>query len=304
MEVACPSCAARYTADAEKLRGKSARMRCRACDTLWVVSNGAADESSEKRAAVVKRGADREKRDLFATRPTDHGSIKQTLLPPPSGVAARNENSVLFTVDAVRSSEKVSTMHEPAPASSRLAQDDDEGVIDLMALSSRPPPPRGAVAPLFGGPVSEPPTGFVRELAASSSGVTPLSKIGAYKTLIVAAAAAVLFLVVGTIGVSAIFSEGDGTTRALVWQHIPSPKLANAPPPAVSSEPEETSSTPDKHGKKGKARGPRGASAAATKTVITSKTPYVAPPPPPKAADTCGCHGDFNCILRCSAKGK
>src|SRR5215207_6023180 len=97
MDVSCPACAARYTADDEKLRGKTARMRCKACNTAWIVSGAPAGSApistppvepvvppvfgaglpsgestdvaaSSKRAAVVKRGAEREKRDLFAAR--------------------------------------------------------------------------------------------------------------------------------------------------------------------------------------------------------------------------------------------
>jgi hypothetical protein len=261
------------------------------------------DAPSEKRAAVVKRGTEREKRDLFATRPPDLGSVKQTLLPPPNGVASRNESSVLFTVAAVRPSEKVIPMSKD-PMENFVPEDD--GIIDLMALKSIPPPPRAPADPLFAAPLSEPPGGFAREVASSSSSVSmQLSKLGPHKTIVMIAAAAVLFLVVGTIGVSAVFSDTADAKRAAQWTHIPSPKLASAPPPvtAASSEPEDNASTTEKHGKKGKARR-GGFSAASGKAVITSKTPYVAPAPPPKAADTCGCHGDFNCILRCSAKGK
>src|SRR5689334_8957485 len=105
MDVSCPACATRYSAEEDTLRGKTARMRCRACDTVWLVSGPPA---TEKRAAVIKRGAERERRDLFADRPMDYGSVKQTLRPaPPSdegvtrggAVAARNESSVLFTMD-------------------------------------------------------------------------------------------------------------------------------------------------------------------------------------------------------------
>ena len=142
MDVTCPACAARYTADEQKLRGKTARMRCRACDTVWLVS-GLEDKMSEsKRAAVVKRGADRDHRDLFASRPADLGSVKQTLRPPPpdsltGGVAARNESSVLFTVDALKGAARVKTPEpEQAPISTAFMIADDEGVIDLNALAS------------------------------------------------------------------------------------------------------------------------------------------------------------------------
>ncbi|HSO32138.1 MAG TPA: zinc-ribbon domain-containing protein, partial [Labilithrix sp.] len=141
MDVSCPACAARYKADEQKLRGKTARMRCRACDTVWLVSGPAAEivTTESKRAAVVKRGAEREHRDLFATRPPDLGSVKQTLRPPPpdsqlSGMAARNETSVLFTVDALRGNARLNTPDpEPSPVSRGFALEDDEGIIDLNA---------------------------------------------------------------------------------------------------------------------------------------------------------------------------
>src|SRR5205085_5046069 len=57
MEVTCPACASRYTADDEKIRGKTARMRCRSCDTVWLVGGDEDEMPSEKRAAVVRRGA-------------------------------------------------------------------------------------------------------------------------------------------------------------------------------------------------------------------------------------------------------
>ena len=279
-------------------------------------------DGSEKRAAVLKRGAEREKRDLFATRPPDLGSVKQTLLPPPGGVAARNESSVLFTVAAVRPSEKASSgaarsaaemkenvmpQFEAAPASNSFVSDDD-GVIDLMALSSRPPPPRPAVDPLYAGPLSEPPVGFAREISASSSGfaAVSMSKLAAHKMIVMIAAAALVFLIVGTIGVSAIFSDDGTAKRAAAWSHLPSPKLATASAPvaaSMTSEPDDNASSAagEKHGgKKSKVRRHVGAG----KSVITSKSPVFTPAPAPKAADTCGCRGDFNCMLRCSAKGK
>src|SRR6476620_7728389 len=97
MDVSCPACAARYTADDEKLRGKTARMRCKACNTVWLVSGAGAPAPSSvapppvapaiaapSTAAVVKKGAEREKRDLFAPREPDLGSVKPTIPPPPS----------------------------------------------------------------------------------------------------------------------------------------------------------------------------------------------------------------------------
>jgi hypothetical protein len=178
-----------------------------------------------------------------------------------------------------------------------------------MALSSKPVAPRPAVDPLFAGPVSEPPVGFTRAVSSSSSSfrASPLSKLAAHKTIAMIAAAAILFIVVGTIGISAVFSDSGEAKRAASWVHLPPPKVANAseaaPAPSASDSDDSVSTPDNKHGKRGKARHGGGAGMS-SKHVITSKTPYVAPAPPPKPTDTCGCHGDFNCIIRCSAKGK
>src|SRR4051794_38683537 len=98
MEIRCPACSARYTTDAAKLRGKTARMRCKACQTAWVISGPGESAPAEKRAAVVKRGAEREQRDLFA--PPESRPAPASDSPPPSygmnSTGARSENSVLF----------------------------------------------------------------------------------------------------------------------------------------------------------------------------------------------------------------
>jgi predicted Zn finger-like uncharacterized protein len=323
MDVSCPACAARYTADDEKLRGKTARMRCKACNTVWLVAGPGAKSASSpppsadapasafpsphpimiesppnKRAAVAKRGAEREKRDLFAARAEDEGSVKETILPPPSttftgntGVGARNENSVLFRVDQL-----ARTAPLPAAASSTAAEPkliaDEEGVIDLKALSSAPPRPMGMpVPPLF----SEPPP--VTMEVASQPNARPRS----WAAIFGAAAAALVVLVVAGFGIAFAFrgEEPVKRTAAVVVPPPPAP-----PPPAASSAPPPepppavAEDSKDIKGKKGKRKAGRGAAAGP----ITNKS---APPAAKtvKPADPCGCHGDFNCILACTAKG-
>jgi predicted Zn finger-like uncharacterized protein len=332
MDVSCPACAARYTADEQKLRGKTARMRCKACDTVWLVS-GPEDKMSEaKRAAVVKRGADRDHRDLFASRPADLGSVKQTLRPPPpgelSGVAARNETSVLFTVDALRGAARVKTPEpEPAPLSSAFIPSDDEGVIDLKALASSPPKVGSrSVAPLFSEP---PPAAFAADV--NSSGMSDLSgpaggfKLG--KRAFAGIAAAALFVVLCSVGLAAAFKGEEpvarvSATSAMIAPVTPPAPVVVAPAApviapvtasnATSSSTDDDSATVTGKGKKGK-KGKGGKASAGAKVqssgVASSKKssssePLVSKPAAtPKAADKCGCKGDFNCILRCTAKG-
>lgn len=324
MDVSCPACAARYTADDEKLRGKTARMRCKACNTVWLVSGGPhatagqpsiENDSTSKRAAVVRRGTEREKRDLFARQDVAEGSIKETLLPPPSfgftgGVGARNENSVLFRVDQLTAAARVKTPEpSPAPAlespSSRIGAD-DEGVIDLKALASVPPRKIGLpVAPLF----SEPPP---VSLDVNETAQHPLAKPASKLRLIGGIAAAAAFLVVAGFGVSLAFKGEEPVNHAAAVVVEPPPAAVAAPPkvepaPVASADDakdtndaKETKDTPEPKGKKGKGKG-KGKGKAAKSGTITNKTP----PPAPKtvkAADPCGCKGDFNCILACTAK--
>ena len=336
MEVSCPACAARYTADDEKLRGKTARMRCKACNTVWMVSGWGAfaapaamahapieHESSSKRAAVVRRGSEREKRDLFAARETDYGSVKQTLRPAPSfgftgggGVGARNENSVLFRVDQLVGPSRVNTP-EPTRSPAIASQSgplplggDDEGIIDLNALASVPPRGVGMpIAPLF----SEPP-GVAVDVHDSAR--RPVVKRSNKLPLIGGLAAAAAFVLLAGFGISLAFKgeEPGKHTAALV---APTPATVEAPPPKVEPAPtaeavataDDSSSHADHatDAKPAKAKRGKAGTAAkgkATKGPITSKSPAPAPKPV-KAADPCGCKGDFNCILACTAgRGK
>ena len=333
MDVNCPACAARYKADEHKLRGKTARMRCRACDTVWLVS-GPADEiktNDSKHAAVVKRGAEREHRDLFATRPPDLGSsyetpVKQTLRPPPpdsqlSGMAARNETSVLFTVDALRGNARLNTpAPEQAPLSGFIVED-DEGIIDLNALASTPPTRMGvgnrSVAPLF---ASEPPPGaFAADV--SHSGADPSYSAGGFrfgKRAIAGVAAAAVALVLCAIGVSAAFKGEEPIARAAANTMItpppvvaptpavePAPATDPAPAAATSSNDDDDDTKPARTGKKKGRKGGAKASSAHTQKVQSSGVSGTGVAKTvPKASDKCHCKGDFNCILRCTATGK
>ena len=329
MEVTCPACAARYNADEQKLRGKTARMRCRACDTVWLVSGPPAEENSaseSKRAAVVKRVAEREHRDLFASRPVDMGSVKQTLRPPPpdsqlsGGVAARNETSVLFTVDALRGSARLKTPEpEPSPISTGFILGDDEGIIDLNALASTPPKVGSrSIAPLF---VSEPPPGaFAADVSDSGMGqALPIPggfRLG--KRAIAGIAAAALALVLCSIGLSAAFKGEEPVARSAATMisappaiKTPAPPPAPAPPPVTASTSDDEATSPTvgmSGGKKAKSSKNKGAKASfATTKVQSSGVPVSGtgvPKTVPKAADKCGCKGDFNCIIRCTATGK
>ncbi len=325
MEVTCPACAARYTCDEQKLRGKTARMRCRACDTVWLVSGSENQEMNEaKRAAVVKRGADRDHRDLFASRPADLGSVKQTLRPPPpdslyGGVAARNESSLLFTVDAIKNAgaARVKTPEpEYAPPSTAFLGSDDEGVIDLKALSSAPPKVGArSVAPLF----SEPPPGaFAADVGSSGYPVASTGGFKFGKRAIAGLAAAAVAVVLCSIGLAAAFKGEEPVAHAAnamapITPPAPAapavvapaaPVIASIATSSSSSDDVEKVSTTAKGKGKGKGKGKAAkASGGASSSKKSSSSETLVSKPAPKAADKCGCKGDFTCILRCTAKG-
>lgn len=268
--------------------------------------------SESKRAAVVKRGVERERRDLFASHPLDVGSVKQTLSYASAdggGVAARNESSVLFTVDALKGAARLKTPQPDQAPSSSSFRDDDEGIIDLNALSSSPPK-AGArtVAPLFSEP---PPAAFTRDASASSSGeAISLQGFKLGKRMIAGIAAAAVAVVLAGVGVAAAFKGEEPVHAANALAAPPPPPVASPapkapePPPATasaSSSAEEETSAPITEGKKKKGKGKgvaaKGHGKTKTEAAFVSK-------PTPKPADKCGCKGDFNCIIRCTATGK
>ena len=333
MEVSCPACAARYSADEDKLRGKTARMRCRACDTVWVVS-GPEETTGSTAAKRVKRGAERENRDLFATREPDLGSVPSTMRPPPpsnDGVGARNETSVLFTVASLKGGARVKTPEpsEAPPPSSMHRMDDDEGVIDLNALASVPPRAGArAVAPLFSEP---PPAAFARDATPSSSSIGSDLGAGPFKLskrMMAGIGAAAVAVVLMGIGVAAAFKGEEPVARAQssLAAPIPSPTTPAvapkapepAPPPApaasTASSSDDDSKEDAKPSKKGKRKNMSGGGKLASgsgkvssgggKSSTMSKVASSGVAPIKPAADKCGCKGDFNCILRCTATGK
>lgn len=288
--------------------------------------------NEEKRAAVVKRGGERDHRDLFASRPADLGSVKQTLRPPApdfgGAVAARNETSVLFTVDSLRGAARVKTPEpEPAPLSSAFIAQDDEGVIDLKALASSPPRAHvRSVAPLFSEP---PPAAFSADVdgTGANEGIPMPGGFKLGKRAIAGIAAAAVALVLCSIGLAAAFKGEEPvahTAANSMMAPIPvaAPVVTAAPAAPViapvtvsnassSSDDDTKSSTVKRKGKKGKGSAKAsfagGKSQSVQSSGVSSKKSSSNDPlvsKLPKAADKCGCKGDFTCVLRCTATGK
>ena len=196
-----------------------------------------------------------------------------------------------------------------------LAHDDD-GIIDLRALKSTPPP-RGAfpMASPFGS--EPPPAAFARD-AGEDGGVADAlpARSSNAKTIGIAAGAA-LFLILGAVGVGFAFrgekpakiSSASATPVAPppVVVAPPAPVADPAPAPAAqaaASTPDGPSSTDAASAKKTKGGKGRGAAAKSKTSAGLSSSVSSAPASKPavtKAADPCHCHGDFQCNIRCSA---
>jgi hypothetical protein len=190
-----------------------------------------------------------------------------------------------------------------------LAHDDD-GIIDLRALKSTPPP-RGAfpMASPFGS--EPPPAAFARDADSGVAGVVP-ARASRAKTIGIAAGAA-LFLVLGAAGVAFAFrgEKPRAVASAPITQPAP-PPVAAAPPPVVDPAPaaaaqpaagsdDDTSDAPAKKGKGAKGAKGRAGSAKAKTTSASSGPAPASKPAVTGAADPCHCHGDFQCNIRCSA---
>jgi hypothetical protein len=196
-----------------------------------------------------------------------------------------------------------------------LAHEDD-GIIDLRALKSTPPP-RGAfpMASPFG---SEPPPAAFALDAGSDSGVADVLPARASKAKTVGiAAGAALFLVLGAVGVGFAFrgAKPAKIASASVTQVAPPPVVEAKPAPAADPAPapaaqsaassaDDTSAAADASSAK-KTKGAKGRAAGASKAKTSagtgvSSTP-ASKPAATKAADPCHCHGDFQCNIRCSA---
>lgn len=202
-----------------------------------------------------------------------------------------------------------------------LAHDDD-GIIDLRALKSTPPPP-GAFAAFAAFPMASPfgseppPAAFARDAGADSgiADVVP-ARASKAKTIGIAAGAA-LFVLLGAVGIGFAFrgekpaNVASASTTPVapppVVEAKPAPAADPAPAPAdpsAASSADDSSAAADApSAKKTKgAKGHAGVSGHAHgKTHAGVSSAPASRPAASKAADPCHCHGDFQCNIRCSA---
>ncbi len=183
---------------------------------------------------------------------------------------------------------------------------DDDGIIDLRALASTPPPRGAFVVPSpF---ASEPPPAFTRDASDEHGDGTPARRSKGKAIALITAAALVVLGCVG--GAYAFRGAKPAPAAAAVVVAVPAPPPVVAPAPPVA-EPapaslaasattaaEDNSASVDAAtAKKTKNAKPRAGGARTTPkaTAVPSK-PAVA-----KSTDSCNCHGDFQCNIRCAA---
>jgi hypothetical protein len=237
----------------------------------------------EPEAAVNRRrGAGR---DLFAVddQAPNYNSADASNL-----TAERNENSVLFNVNTLRAAME-------AQHSEQQSAQDDGGQIDLRALTSsmggsleyKPlalaEPPMAA----FLAPASD-----VPEQAAKGKGPLFFGAI---------AGGALVFVGIVTVGLVFALSEDvamaarrapNVRVESLATDDQP---IAKAPEAKVEVKAAGGGFRGGPVGKPGKPGAPGAAGAGAGAGAST-------PPPPKKPSDPCGCHGQLECVMRCSAK--
>jgi hypothetical protein len=165
---------------------------------------------------------------------------------------------------------------------------DDDGIIDLHALST----PKGAavVASVF-------PTAFTVD-------AEPEKKPRSAARIIVAIAASLVVLVLAGVGLRYAFRGAEPVPQAALAMKPPVLVTTPPPPPAPVATPDPaptTASTDDASpAPKKKSIVRRSFSAAQPKSTVVASRPA----PAVKPADPCGCHGNFDCNLRCAAGAK
>jgi hypothetical protein len=330
MILRCSHCRSKFQVD-DALRGKT--FRCRVCSSP-IKADGSMEENrpaqqqprsvsqrsaapapvsrraeapASQSAAVVRRSSDeRSKRDLFGQEVQLAAKVVEHENASPF-TAARNENSVLFSLDQLAKPRLPETAHAAAASVEPARTKQDSGLIDLNALMADKPLDAKSIRPA---PLSEPPLGaFTREVESVPSSnevmVVPAFK-SKHKSKFIAAAAAAgvaLFVAVGLVAANREDARVEAAAKAAAQ---PPPAAAptvsepapTAAPVAQATPPAETKESAEPRSKfSRKSAGPsRGG-----KTKHASSA-AAAPAAPKKAPDPCGCKGDLLCSMKCSAK--
>lgn len=342
MVVSCPTCTTTYQVPEERLRGRSAQFRCETCGNTWVEAAdherrpmnlaklvGAPDEEPDTQARRVHRGDEREQRDLFA--PPAPSSVAVVDKPKPfyGFSATRNENSVLFDLNALKAAEaaRISTP-PPAPApqyQQQYAQPQQyaqtqqygESAYAQPGYNASYPPPAAAaeeidIAAMLarGGEVRSrmqlfEPESAPANLSMSMSVPPPANTNRRIATLVAAAGGLACVLAFG-VGY-ALKSDGNANRTAASQVAETRPLTTVTSTVVTTTSPEVPSAIPTASANavvagKSPAKGNGRAVSSpgrATKGRSAPRGAHPAPPAPKRKSDPCGCHGNLQCAMKC-----
>ena len=278
-------------------------------------STGAARRDADRGADMFARGQQVEEEVatsvpahvLAQSRSSFGGAGSQAVAQTSGGMTTgtRDEQSVLFSLNALTGGQKPPAATPSALGGGPSARNEDSGLIDLNALALAQQSRAVEESPL--------------NIAAPSPFMFPaaLGTVEAPKSIAPQKSSMPMFigggiLVAGLAIAVAIFAGGKkdevppmpAEAALSAAPVIPTPEVpaANAAA-AAAPEPAPADSSPAKVVKKATGGGGRPASKAATPTTPAVATPAT-PLPPPKPKSPCGCApGDLQCQIRCSATG-
>ncbi len=360
MILRCAHCRTRFAAD-DAHRGKT--FRCRVCASPIksdeAGAHAEAHSSSHSRAALAatvsaptaaystpasapppatataRRHNERSKRDLFGGQVELASKVVERHESP--FTAARNENSVLFSLDQlskppVRANDAVVFSSASSNAGNAGnagnaanvgasavggAKKEDSGLIDLNRMMNVNDEKLTAKS-VRPSPISEAPLGYVREVSYTPVPTTNESNPFGRKTntkktgLIAALAAAAVFAFAG-VGVLANSHE-DARVKAAaaavaapppppVTVTVAAPEPAPAPTTIAARAPDTTSDDKPATTKSSGRKARKGASKSSGASKSGSaRAAAAAPAAPKKAPDPCGCNGNLLCTMKCSAR--
>lgn len=291
---------------------------------LDALNAGASEPAADPARAASRRDGSRAGFDLFGgggaeAAPAPAAEEPSFDAPGAGGSAAaatgaRNEQSVLFSLNALVNAERKS-----APPNASKTKD-DSGLIDLGALaakaSAEPAGPSMAepmlpMAPMLGAPLLAPPPVAAAAVPVAAAAPPPANKTGLY------VGGAIVFATLVAAGVFVATRPKEqppappvaATTAPTATETAPAPTATSTavdPTAAVTASATAAATAPTAKVVAGKSAG--------TKTTTTAKTGAAAPatPPPatptaakPPASGNCGCPpGDLNCAIKCSATKK
>ncbi|MFO0674943.1 MAG: hypothetical protein U0169_00275 [Polyangiaceae bacterium] len=299
MIIACTRCHSEYTYEPDPARPES-QVPCPACNAAIAIPRA---KGTAARAAVVRKGAARERRDIVAEAAAkvraEEAAERASMAPNSQRHGQRNETSVLFTLDALRASSRPPPPSEPVET--LVPRDGESGIVDIgamMAMGQEPVTARGAVEPLF---FSAPPVVKDTQISIPDA-LLPAPNRGRMFGMI---AATVVVLGIGSAALLTRGNSEDAAKAAAAAAPLapppppaapPPPVVETAPAPVAEAKPETKSEASSKKGRAtGKTKGHASRSAGATKVAASA-------PAKRGGGDKCGCGGDLMCAIQCSAK--